>query len=406
MELLREHPQLFEIISILFTCSFVGWITNYIAVQMIFYPNDFIGIGNFGWQGIIPNHAVKMSSLIGKVLTSKVVRPHELYERVDPHQINDSIRDIVREKAKEIVHDVIVAENPTLWSLLPNSLKEDLEKEIRSEIPKQIEQIYKSFGRELDEVLELDEIIRVSLSGKNTKFLVEMFMRCGGPEFSFIIRSGIYFGFLIGLFQVAFINFFNQWWTMPIMGIAVGYYTNWLAILMIFRPLKPKRFLLFRYQGLFLKRQKEVSKEFAAVIASRVLNPENLIRLIFLGKGGDLIIQLVIEKAKLMTEDKLKEKAPFAPLLFGSERIDNLKIKIADHILWIIPQVADRIQSYITDSLQIEKTVADRLSVLPADEFESLLHSVFKEDEMTLIILGALMGGFVGLIQAYLVFMS
>ncbi|PJZ59939.1 DUF445 domain-containing protein [Leptospira adleri] len=406
MEWFREHPQLIEIISILLTCSFVGWITNYVAVQMIFYPNEFIGIGNFGWKGIIPNHAVKMSNLIAKVLTTRVVRPHELYEKVDPHQINDSIRDIVQQKSKEIVHDVIAAENRALWALMPNSLKEELEKEIRIEIPRQIEQVYKSFGHELDEILELDEIIQVSLSGKNTKFLVEMFMRCGGPEFSFIIRSGIYFGFLIGLVQVGFINFFNQWWTMPIMGVIVGYYTNWLAILMIFRPLEPKRYLFFQYQGLFLKRQKEVSKEFAAVIASRVLNPENLIRLIFLGKGGDLIIQLVMDKAKTMTENKLKEKAPFVPLLLGSEKMSNLKVKIADHIIWIIPQVADRIQNYITDTLQIEKTVADRLSVLPADEFESLLHSVFKEDETTLIILGALLGGFVGLMQAYLVFMS
>ncbi|WP_245667177.1 hypothetical protein [Leptospira tipperaryensis] len=72
MEWFREHPQLVEIISILLTCSFVGWITNYIAVQMIFYPNRFIGIGKLGWKGIIPNHSVKMSTLIAKVLTSRV----------------------------------------------------------------------------------------------------------------------------------------------------------------------------------------------------------------------------------------------------------------------------------------------------------------------------------------------
>ncbi|TGM08874.1 DUF445 domain-containing protein [Leptospira barantonii] len=406
MDWIHAHRQLTEIISILFTCSFVGWITNYIAVQMIFYPNEFIGIGRFGWKGIIPNHAIKMSSLIAKVLTSKVVRPYELYEKVDPHQINDSVRDIIKEKSREIVHDILVAENPTLWSLLPDTIKEDLEKEIRIEIPKQIEQIYQSFGKELDSVLELEEIIRVSLSGRNTKFLVEMFVRCGGPEFTFIIRSGIYFGFLIGLVQVSFIGFFNQWWTMPIMGVLVGYYTNWLAILMIFRPLQPKKYLFFKYQGLFLKRQKEVSKEFAKVVSSRVFNAENLIRLIFLGKGGDLIIQLVIEKAKTMTESKLKEKAPFAPMFLGSQKLNELKVKIADRLIWIIPQVADRIQGYLTDSLQIEKTVADRLSVLPPEEFESLLHSVFKEDETTLIVLGALLGGFVGLIQAYLVFMS
>jgi uncharacterized membrane protein YheB (UPF0754 family) len=44
--------------------AFVGWFTNWLAVQMIFYPIEFRGIplyrrpevplGFLGWQGIIP----------------------------------------------------------------------------------------------------------------------------------------------------------------------------------------------------------------------------------------------------------------------------------------------------------------------------------------------------------------
>ena len=63
-------------------------------------------------------------------------------------------------------------------------------------------------------------------------------------------------------------------------------------------------------------------------------------------------------------------------------------------------------ETYIVDALDIKQTVARRLSFLPPSEFEELLHSVFKEDELTLIALGAFLGGLVGLLQAFLVFFS
>jgi uncharacterized membrane protein YheB (UPF0754 family) len=387
-ELIQNHPDLVKFISIPVTCAFVGWITNYIAVKMIFHPAEFWGIGKLGWKGIIPNHAVKMSSLIAKILTERLVKPHELFQRVDPNEISHQIQDLIDLKAKEIIKDIIATENPLLWSLLSDDIKKSLEDEVRKEIPKQIIEVYKSFGLELDNVLEFDEIIKSSLSGHKTSILIEMFQRCGGPEFQFIIVSGIYFGFLIGLIQLAFINILGQWWTMPIMGVVVGYYTNWIALQMIFKPLEPKKyFFFFTYQGLFLKRQEAVSKEFANVVAHNVLNTENLIRLIFTGKGGDLIIKLVIERAYKLTHEKMMEKAPLMPVLLGSEKVRHIKETIAEKLIWILPDVANRIQKYINDKLQIEKTIAERLSVLPKAEFEELLHSVFKEDELTLITL-------------------
>ncbi|HMV45762.1 MAG TPA: DUF445 family protein [Leptospiraceae bacterium] len=404
-ELVQTHPDLIKFISIPITCAFVGWITNYVAVKMIFHPAEFWGIGKLGLKGIIPNHAIKMSGLIAKILTERLVKPHELFLRVNPDEINHEIQDLIDLKAKEIIKDIIATENPVLWSLLSDDIKNSIEEEVRREIPKQIVDIYKSFGNELDNVLEFDEIIRSSLSGKKTSILIEMFQRCGGPEFRFIIVSGIYFGFLIGLIQLAFINILGQWWTMPIMGVVVGYYTNWIAIQMIFKPLEPKKFFFFfTYQGLFLKRQEVVSKEFANVVANNVLNQENIIRLIFTGKGGDLLIKLVIEKAYKLTHQKMMERAPLMPVLLGSEKIRQIKERIAEKLIWILPDVANRIQKYLNDRLQIEKTIAERLSVLPKAEFEELLHSVFKEDELTLIILGAILGGLVGLYQAYLVF--
>ena len=68
-----------EAICIPLVAAFVGWLTNWLAVQMIFYPIDFVGVGLkrfvtgsiygcdvlqphglIGWQGIVPAKAAKM----------------------------------------------------------------------------------------------------------------------------------------------------------------------------------------------------------------------------------------------------------------------------------------------------------------------------------------------------------
>lgn len=399
----EEYHTWIVAVSIPLTCGLVGWFTNWLAVKMIFHPRDYIGIGKLGWQGIIPHHAVKMSGLITRILTERLVTPREIYERIDPKMINHLISDRISEKAEEIVEKIIRTQNPLLWNMLPPFIRNDITNEIKATLPDQIIEIYKSYGEEIDEVFDFEEIVRTSLSGKNTDYLIEMFKRCGGPEFAFIIKSGLGFGILIGLIQLAFIAFLSQWWTMPIMGIVVGYVTNWLALQMIFRPLEPKKFVFIYYQGLFLKRQPEVSYEFADVLEKRVLHAENLIRLIFKGKGGDLLVKLVYDRASAAVE-KIVQNKPMVPLIMNSRQMTELKKKIGEILVPEIPEVASRVENYLPEAIDIKATVAKRLSFLPAAEFENLLHSVFKEDELTLIFLGALLGGLAGLIQAALVF--
>jgi uncharacterized membrane protein YheB (UPF0754 family) len=403
LNLFQNDPKLLEKISIPITCAFVGWSTNWVAVEMIFKPLNFIGFWKLGWKGIIPNHAIKMSGMITEILTKKLMTPRELYNRVDPKVINEEIRDLIQIKSSEIVEDIIKGENPDLWKIMPDGLKKGIESTIAKEIPKQIVEVYKSYGDDLDSVLEFEEVVKSALSGSNVTVLIELFKRCGGPEFRFIIVSGIYFGFLIGLVQLLFLSLLGQWWTFPIMGVIVGYITNWMALQMIFRPLEPKKFIFFTYQGLFLRRQAEVSKELANIIAHKVLNTENLIKIIFKGKGGDLLVKLVLDNAYKGVESLVQDKAPIAPVLLGSEKIQLIKMKVADKLVGIIPDIVDRVQLYITDTLKIEETVSERLTKLSKAEFEDILHSVFKEDEMTLILLGAFLGGMVGLAQALLV---
>merc|ERR1712238_547322 len=88
---------------------------------------------------------------------------------------------------------------------------------------------------------------------------------CGEKEFAFIRISGFYFGFLFGCVQMAILFFFSKSWFMPICGFIVSWFTNYLALKVIFRPLVPVKIGPFTIHGLFFTRQNEVSETFADI---------------------------------------------------------------------------------------------------------------------------------------------
>ena len=49
-------------LSMPFVAAFVGWSTKIVALEMLYRPLQFRGIGPFGWQGIVPRRAGKVGS--------------------------------------------------------------------------------------------------------------------------------------------------------------------------------------------------------------------------------------------------------------------------------------------------------------------------------------------------------
>lgn len=75
-------------------------------------------------------------------------------------------------------------------------------------------------------------------------------------------------------------------WTLAAGGAVVGYLTNLIALKLIFEPVEPRRVGPFVLQGMFLKRQVEVSEEFAECMTERLLSSQTLWDNILTGSGS------------------------------------------------------------------------------------------------------------------------
>jgi uncharacterized membrane protein YheB (UPF0754 family) len=401
VEWIHAHKELLVYVSMPVTSAFVGWLTNWIAIKMTFYPLKFWGIPPYlGWQGIIPRKAHKMASKSVDLMTAKLIKVEEIFDKVKPQEIARELAEPMKKVTNELVDEVGRTANPTVWDLTPGALREQIAKQVNKETRPLLETTINEIKRNIYQVFDLKSLVIKNLTGENVALLNEMFQRCGRKEFTFIALSGIYFGFPFGMIQMAQWYLYQAPWTVPLVGVLVGYYTNWLALKMIFRPLREKKILgLVKYQGLFLKRQKEVSKEYADIVANKILSPHQVLENFIYGRAAEAFFG-VIQSNVIRALAKLEGVAqPILSFAVGSERYEALKELIIRRINEAVPKYATKVEGYLGQAMDLERTLYERLSNLPPEDFEELLRTAFQEDEWILIMVGSALGFGVGLVQ-------
>lgn len=384
--------------------AFVGWSTNVVALKMTFYPLEFVGIPPFlGWQGIIPRRCVKMSNTAVDLITSKLISIDEIFSRLDPVQIAEELDPYLDDIVEGVISEVMMEQAPTFWEMLPRYLKEQLIRRVKADAPKTIRELMEDIRDNINPVFDLKGMMVAHLT-KDKALLNEMFLRCGHKEFRFIEHSGFYFGFLFGLIQMTVWMFYKGPWVLPLAGFIVGYATNALALRMIFQPLEPKKIGPWRWQGLFLKRQFEVSDEYAHLIANRILTAEHILQAVLEGPASQRLLKLVQKHVNRMVDEQVGITKPVIQVTMGTREFLRFKALIVERTMHILPQTMELIHDYSREAMDIENTLRTKMRQLTVHEFEGLLHPIFEEDEMTLILIGAALGIGVGFFQLLVMF--
>lgn len=380
--------------------GFIGWVTNWAAVKMIFHPERFIGIGRVGWRAILHKQAHKFAQGVADMVTENLLSARELAERLDPEDMERVFADTLDEQTVAICRDATEIVRPGAWDGLPEPVRAMIVTQVKAESRKLVHELFVELQGISDQVLDLEELVYGQLSGENTRRLVRLTRKIGRKEFTFIEYYGGVFGFLIGMLQIGVWTSMQTWWLMPIVGVAVGLATNWLAIKMIFRPQEPKKYVgLVTYQGLFAKRQPEIAADYGQVAADEIITPKNLLRLVTEGEAGSRIAALVTGTISSRLDSELTRVQGMLPVEVTDEQVAAIKALIVRRITETAPAVQPRLEAYLEQKLDVQRTVEDRLANLPKPDFERVLRGIFEEDEITLILVGGVLGGAVGALQ-------
>jgi uncharacterized membrane protein YheB (UPF0754 family) len=394
------RANLWLYLSMPLTSGIVGYVTNVIAIRMMFHPLEFRGIRPpyLGWQGIIPRKCGKMAAIACDTLVPHLVSEREIFERLDPDRVAREIEGPVLAMVDDLLAEVLSEYEPRLWESMPETMRRMIIRRVQNDAPGVVRELMDQIKENIAEVFDLKDMVVTTLVRDKT-LLNAIFLETGKEEFKFIGRSGFYFGFAFGLLQMIAWTFYKADWQLPLFGLLVGYATNWIALEMIFRPQRPLRVGPLLLQGLFFKRQKEISRDYARLIADEIVTPSHIIEAVLKGPYADRVFGMIAKAVKRTIDEQSGFARPFVAWTIGTHRYADMKNAAVERIVRRTPALARRVDAYAKQAMDIQNVLAARLEVLPPREFEGMLRPAFQEDEWLLIAVGAALGFAVGLAQ-------
>ena len=398
------NPEFWKHVSIPFVAGVIGWLTNWVAIKLTFRPLEFVGVRPLlGWQGIIPSKAVKMAEIFVDKTMFRLGTLEELFLSMEPEVISEHIAHIMDRRLDGYTDEILFYKHPSMWRLLPQAVKEGVYERVRAEMPVLVDGLVRDAAAEIEELVDFKHMLVTRLEG-DKELLNRLFLEAGSEEFKFIVRSGAYFGFLFGLVQLAVWIFYKEWWVLPAFGVLVGYATNWMAINMIFRPLEPRRVGRWTVQGLFLKRQKEVAAVWCRLVTTEIVTLQHIIYAMLYGPRAERARSLIKKHIEPVADRVVETYAPAAQLMVGDETLDEIRDSVGEKAVAVSTDAFDHWPFNRQRAAKVESLLRERMERLPSAEFQGLLRPCFQEDEMKLILTGAVLGFLAGLGQLIFVF--
>jgi uncharacterized membrane protein YheB (UPF0754 family) len=386
-----QHWPLY--VSIPIVAALIGYGTKLVAIRMMFQPVEFVGVKPFlGWQGIVPKRAARMASIACDTMTEQLIKPAEVVARLDASRIAQEIEKPLLAGVEDIVREVAAHYQPGLWESLPVRVQRLVIERVQHESPRMVAAVLDLIKSDVDSVFDLKGMVVTSLV-KDKRLLNRIFQEAGAKEFKFIARSGLVFGGAIGVIQMVAWILFKFPLIMPLFGLFTGWFTDWLALRMIFYPIEPRRYFGVQWQGLFLKRRAEVAEAYGSLIAKEIITPHNVIEAILHGPLSDRVLALIQRQLDRELGSVAKPLLVFA---VGGRKYQDMKLAIAEQIMGRLPETMRYIEDYATDAMDIRNVLVSKMKELSPHEFERLLRPAFEQDEWILIATGAVLGFAVG----------
>jgi uncharacterized membrane protein YheB (UPF0754 family) len=200
IDLLSWHFWHIPIVS-----GFIGWITTWLAVKMLFYPRRPIDIGVYVVQGIFPKNKKKIASKLGTVVQKDLINFTDIKNKLKDHEAIGNFGEEISSQVEKAIRDKIET-NAFARNLMPEQLIQAIHRSISKEIEKALPDVIENSITKIEQKLNIEEIVRQKVENFSDEKLEELLLAVIKKEFTFIEIVGGVFGFFIGILQAVISN--------------------------------------------------------------------------------------------------------------------------------------------------------------------------------------------------------
>jgi uncharacterized membrane protein YheB (UPF0754 family) len=305
--------------------------------------------------------------------------------------------------SEKVVNHAMEQKAGNIWKRVPERVKRVIFDRIAADIPKAIISLLEEIKEDHEKLIDFKKMYAETLL-RDPELLNEFFLKCGKAEYKFITRFGWWFGLLIGIPLMLSWHFNPAAWFFPIAGILIGAFAHRFAIKMVFEPEQEKGFLFWQLQGSFIKRQDEVSEEYATIISQKVLTAENIWEFMLNENKGEAMYELMEKQVEEVLKDMTSGVVDTVANRFAPKQFQEIKTGIIKDIVFRLPAILRNLYGVFDKSLDIKNLLRERMQDMLPEDFVVVLRPAFEEEGWKLMFRGAVLGGIAGFAQWAFVF--
>lgn len=199
----------------------------------------------------------------------------------------------------------------------------------------------------------------------------------------------------------------NSWLLLiPLISAFIGWFTNWVAIKMLFHPKEPKKILFITFQGVFPKRQRQFAEKLGKLVSTELLSFREIEEKIVNPDNIKKLMPFVESKVDDFLRNKLSDAFPIISMFIGESTINQLKTVFMAELEVIFPEMIAAYMKNLESQLDLEKIVTEKVYGFSSDKMEAILNQIMTKEFKFIEVIGCILGFIIGIVQVLITFFT
>jgi uncharacterized membrane protein YheB (UPF0754 family) len=196
----EESSSLIWLLPIL--AALIGWVTNYLAVKMLFHPRQAISIGSIQFQGVFPKRQKQLAVKLGTLVAEELLSMEQITNKIRENATSEASMDAIGKRIEKTIREKLVHAFPMLSMFLSDEMVEKVTNLFRNELKDFLAESVEELSHKLEKELDIKDLVCDKVEGFSSERVEKLLVNLMKKEFKFIELVGAVLGFFIGCVQL------------------------------------------------------------------------------------------------------------------------------------------------------------------------------------------------------------
>jgi len=184
----------------------------------------------------------------------------------------------------------------------------------------------------------------------------------------------------------------------PLVGAAIGWFTNHLAVKMLFRPRHPVHLAGLTVQGLIPRRREEIARSIAEVVEQELLSGDDIAQALQSEAFRQRLLEALDERLSRLLQETLASR-PLLSQFLSDDVLAPIRSRLLREVMNAFPSASGVLRDALSEHLDVGQIVQEKVQQLDLSALEALVFRVARQEFRYIELLGGLIGFVVGLVQ-------